>query len=160
MHRAKGFLAFGVLYIAIWILWLQGFVKRHHCSNSKTCAHIYWTNNLVAVNYSARDRRGTLRYQLLCAFQCFQSKRNTMNKTEITEKLGTPNWGASHNLMSQWQFSIVTLQLCSVISNLKSLFIFPVQNGLVQFPWGLFPVNNEVMEINRTCISNRVKERK
>lgn len=46
------------------------------------------------------------------------------------------------------------------ILNLKSLFVFPVQNGLVQFLRGLFPVYNEVMEINRTCMSNRIKERK
>lgn len=71
-----------------------GFCERSPMfKNMKTGAHahIYWTNNLVPVNYSARYRRGTLRYQLLFAFQCFQSKRNTMNKTERTEKLGTPN---------------------------------------------------------------------
>lgn len=79
-------------------MWLYSAMSPGCCemlplSNHKNrymCMHLL-DKQFGAVNYSARYRRGTWRYQLLFALQCFQSKRNTMSKTQRTEKLGTPN---------------------------------------------------------------------
>lgn len=102
-------------YHSIRVLWDITMVWTHKIRN--TC--INWTNNLVPVNYSATYRNSYRKYHPRFAFQCFQSERDTISKTERTEIQRTPNWGASCNFMSQWQIVIVTFQLCSVSSNLK-----------------------------------------